>query len=242
MKSVYKTEEETKSLLNQQVFLLENSLMKNHYSLTDVGELVPGSIMVQDMKALQVTYMNNWGCEALNHSMEEIKEMGKGYYEKFFLEKETRRIMPDVLEYFNQEDNTALYSFFQQVRTGSRMELRWYYTVCKFLRDDKCNNNLKLIFISNPVSGMGLMVNKVNKLLDENIFVAKNYKKFVLLTKREKEIISFLGEGKTTNNIANTLFISPYTVSTHRKNISSKLNISSFSELLKFAAAFELIK
>jgi len=242
MKSVYKTEEETKSFLNQQVFLLENSLMKNYCSLTDVGELLPGSIMVQDMKALQVTYMNNWGCEVLNHSMEEIKEMGKAYYENFFLEEETRRIMPDVLEYFHQEDNTAVYSFFQQVRTGSKMELYWYYTVCKFLRDEKCTNHLKLIFISNPVSGMGLMVNKVNKLSDENLFVAKNYKRFVLLTKREKEIVSFLAEGKTTNNIADTLFISPYTVSTHRKNISSKLNINSLSELLKFAAAFELIE
>lgn len=243
MNSTYKTAEEIKDLTNRQIYSLEKGLAKGHFSLKDIGELVPGAIMVHDMKTLQVTYMNNWGCEALRHSMEEINEMGEAYYDNFFLPEEYKWFIPGMFEYFKREDNSAaLYSFFHQVRTGPKMEFSWHYDVCKFLRDETGNKTSELIVVANPVSGMGLMVNKVNKLLDENVFAAKNYKKFAQLTKREKEIISLLAGGKSTIDISEMLFISHHTVSTHRKNIGNKLGITAFSELLKFAAAFELIK
>ena len=84
MNSIYKTIDETKNLANCQLYSLANGLSKGHFSLRDIGELVPGAIMVHDMKTLHVTYMNNWGCEALRHSMEQINEMGEAYYEFFF--------------------------------------------------------------------------------------------------------------------------------------------------------------
>lgn len=243
MHSTYKTTSETKNLANCQMHSLTNGLVKGHFSLKDIGELVPGAIMVHDMKVLRVTYMNNWGCEALRHLMEEINEMGEAYYEKFFLPEEYKWFIPGMFEYFNGEDNNAaLYSFFHRVRTGPKMEFSWHYDVCKFLRDETGHKTSELIVVATPVSGMGLMVNKVNKLLDENVFAAKNYKKFAQLTRREKEIISLLAGGKSTIDISEMLFISHHTVSTHRKNIGNKLNITAFSELLKFAAAFDLIK
>lgn len=198
--------------------------------------------MIQDLAALEVVYMNKWGCEHINHSPEEINEMGEAYYDKFFLPEETKLIIPQTIEFCKRGDHSEIFSFFQQVRTGTKMEPKWHYTVCKFLRDDTLSNNPKIILISNPVSGMGYMVNKVNNLLDENVYITKNYKKFALLTKREKEVISLVADGKSTNDIADLLFISPHTVSTHRKNIANKLGITTFSELLKFAKAFELIK
>jgi DNA-binding CsgD family transcriptional regulator len=241
MNSTYKTAEELKHTTNQQVFSLEKDLARGYFSLNGIGDLIPGSIMVHDMQALRVSYINNWGCEGLKHSMEEINEMGAAYFDKFLVPEETSRIIPEIAAYFKEESHTAPYGFFQQVRTGPNMELNWHYTSCKFLRDDTGKRSSQLILVSNPVAGMGLMVNKVNKLLDENVYVARNYKKFMLLTKREKEIITLLADGKTTSNISDMLFISHHTVSTHRKNIGNKLEIYSFSELLKFAAAFELI-
>ncbi|MEJ7683198.1 MAG: helix-turn-helix transcriptional regulator [Segetibacter sp.] len=122
------------------------------------------------------------------------------------------------------------------------MSRRVHCDVCKFLRDETGKKTSELIVVANSVSGMGLMVNKVNKLLDENVFAAKNYQKFAQLTRREKEIISLLAAGKSTIDISGILFISHHTVSTHRKNIGNKLGITAFSKLLKFAAAFDLIK
>lgn len=55
------------------------------------------------------------------------------------------------------------------------------------------------------------------------------------LSKRELEIVKLIGQGKTSQEIADTLFISKTTVDTHRKNILRKLNLHGKSELLRYA-------
>jgi DNA-binding NarL/FixJ family response regulator len=54
------------------------------------------------------------------------------------------------------------------------------------------------------------------------------------LTKREKEIIKLIMEGLTNELIAEKLFLSPLTVSTHRKNVLSKLNLKNTAMLVKY--------
>jgi DNA-binding NarL/FixJ family response regulator len=53
-----------------------------------------------------------------------------------------------------------------------------------------------------------------------------------LFTKREKEIISNIAEGLSANEIASKLFLSLYTVNTHKRNILQKSNCKNTSELL----------
>lgn len=54
------------------------------------------------------------------------------------------------------------------------------------------------------------------------------------LTRREKEIIKLIIEGLTNELIAEKLFLSPLTVSTHRKNVLSKLNLKNTAMLVKY--------
>lgn len=55
------------------------------------------------------------------------------------------------------------------------------------------------------------------------------------LTSREREVIKMIKEGKTTKQIADLLFLSEFTVETHRKNILRKLQLGSASELIAYA-------
>ncbi len=51
------------------------------------------------------------------------------------------------------------------------------------------------------------------------------------ITKREKEILSFLMEGLSYKEIAVKCFISPETMNSHIKNIYQKLNVHSRAQL-----------
>ncbi len=57
----------------------------------------------------------------------------------------------------------------------------------------------------------------------------------IVLSKREKEILQLIGEGKSSNEISEILEIGKSTVDTHRKNILRKLNIQGKSDLIRFA-------
>ena len=65
-------------------------------------------------------------------------------------------------------------------------------------------------------------VSGVNELLPDS----------VKLSRREKEIIKLVGEGKGNKEIADTLFLSELTIKTHRKNIYQKLGVNNVAALM----------
>ena len=62
-----------------------------------------------------------------------------------------------------------------------------------------------------------------------------------VLTRREKEVLQLLQKGLNGPQIAEKLFISPYTVETHRKNLLQKFNASNTQILLNTATEYKLI-
>ncbi|MEH3112478.1 response regulator transcription factor [Pedobacter terrae] len=61
------------------------------------------------------------------------------------------------------------------------------------------------------------------------------------LTRREKQILSLLAEGKTSQNIAQELFLSPLTVDTHRRNLIQKFEVKNVAELIAAAHQQQLL-
>jgi len=55
------------------------------------------------------------------------------------------------------------------------------------------------------------------------------------LTARQREVLQFLAEGKSTKQIAASLNVSVKTVETHRQNIMKRLDIHTIAGLTKFA-------
>ena len=55
------------------------------------------------------------------------------------------------------------------------------------------------------------------------------------LTEREREILRFVADGRTNQEIAEQLFISPTTVQTHRAHMMAKLGLHNRTELIKYA-------
>jgi len=81
---------------------------------------------------------------------------------------------------------------------------------------------------------LGIPINHRTKpKLDKPITKIDEVKR--ILTEREIEVLDYIGNGKSTKEIASICNVSPYTVSTHRKNIYSKLHISELATMVKIA-------
>ena len=66
-------------------------------------------------------------------------------------------------------------------------------------------------------------------------------RKAEILSYREREVLKLLAEGKKTREIAETLYISSFTVRRHRYNIMNKLNVQSLADLVKYAIAHDYL-
>lgn len=62
-----------------------------------------------------------------------------------------------------------------------------------------------------------------------------------VLTPREKEILQLIAEGYTNPQIAEKIFLSPFTVDSHRKNLLAKLKVKNAATLIKLAIEHKLI-
>lgn len=69
----------------------------------------------------------------------------------------------------------------------------------------------------------------------------KNQNTFKLqqLTATERQILRLIGEYQTNKQIAESLFISPLTVKTHRRNIISKFGLEGNNQLIKIALEYK---
>ncbi|MDE6267376.1 MAG: LuxR C-terminal-related transcriptional regulator [Muribaculaceae bacterium] len=87
----------------------------------------------------------------------------------------------------------------------------------------------------------GIAPHIINNHSGEIISVSFDRRREAILSKREKEILNLIKEGKPSKHIANTLNISIHTVNRHRQNILSKLSVGNSHEAVMAAEAMKLL-
>jgi len=100
------------------------------------------------------------------------------------------------------------------------------------------------------------LIEAIDQVLDGNVYLSRQANEKILqqlqaydisgqnvptLTRREKEILKLLSEGLTSNEIANQLYLSSYTIDTHRKNMLQKFNVHNTQALLKAVNEFKIL-
>ena len=102
-----------------------------------------------------------------------------------------------------------------------------------FLLKDSSSTVLKEA-VTTVAAGGSWFINPQPEQSNTALFTNEFMKKYQL-TGRETEIIGKIAEGFTSKEIASQLFVSEFTINTHRRNICRKLNIYTPVGLLNFA-------
>jgi two-component system response regulator NreC len=91
------------------------------------------------------------------------------------------------------------------------------------------------LFAENPVEGF---VNQATLPGGEQ----SQARSLDVLSRRERQVLEAVAEGRTNPQIGESLGISPKTVARHRERVMNKLNLHSTTELVKFAIRSGLIR
>jgi two-component system invasion response regulator UvrY len=106
-----------------------------------------------------------------------------------------------------------------------------------------CSRDEILMAIQSTAKGEKFFCHKILNIIMEKHFTPEpDVSDFSSLTTRETEILKFIASGKSTQQVADELFLSPHTVQTHRKSIIKKLNIKSPTQFVIYAMDMGLIK
>ncbi len=89
--------------------------------------------------------------------------------------------------------------------------------------------------------GAFLSSNITQEVIQEYSQTSRNGKEEHHLTDRERQVLWLIAEGKSNKEIALVLGISPKTVSVHRTNIMTKLDIPNTVELIRYASNNPLV-
>jgi two-component system nitrate/nitrite response regulator NarL len=95
---------------------------------------------------------------------------------------------------------------------------------------DKLIHAIKMV-----MSGTNYYDHRVVDLVMHNYKRTASTPTITALTKREREVIRLIAQGKSSKEIGEELFISPLTVDSHRRNIFAKLGISKTAALITYA-------
>lgn len=100
-----------------------------------------------------------------------------------------------------------------------------------FLKKETTPEELLWVIENNDLSEFYFQKPKLNKSIFNQI--DESFTNQFKLSKQEKEIIKLIVRGKSSIEISELLFISKTTVSTHRRNINRKLEITNVGSLIK---------
>src|SRR5690606_27182237 len=163
------------NLLATQLHDISKGLRTGSLSIPDIGDILPASLMLHDLDGLQpigCSYMNNWGCEHLGTSADEVNELGEAYYERYFVPEESLAIFEGMNNYLVIGDFDKQYNFFQRVKLYNDTDYKWFYTVCNLVQvKASVGTENKIILRSSPVIGMDYLIARVTKTLDQDSYI-----------------------------------------------------------------------
>ncbi|MEZ5084074.1 MAG: LuxR C-terminal-related transcriptional regulator [Bacteroidales bacterium] len=190
------------------------------------------AIYIHDLKKLRHTWTNNNYSKIIGYTDFEISQMGPEWAEKNYHPND-RLIMKERLNFYKKNKGDTFSGIYRIKHKKGHWV--WVYSSSIVFKRDEKGLPEQLLGMCIDFSDNFKTMKQFKELYKENQQL-KNDLLIARLTNREKEVISFIAEGKTSQQIAEILNISLHTANNHRKNMLRKLKLHNIAELTRFAA------
>ncbi|MDR8391982.1 helix-turn-helix transcriptional regulator [Aliifodinibius sp. S!AR15-10] len=229
-------------------------------ALEDVQELLtrfgsgfgPFSYVVQDYSSADFLYVGDCIEQVLGYPAELMYEMGARFFlEKLLIKEHSKlhfKLSKAAWEYVHQMPphqmlmTSANFDHISRKKSGELARTLTRQIVVRLDDDQKIwlclalftdISHLKTPDINDPPQ-VSMFIPKTNDMLVYNS-ASESMINLDILTNREREISQLYAAGKSSGEIADELFISVYTVQTHRTHLLEKTGCKNLAELIHFS-------
>jgi DNA-binding CsgD family transcriptional regulator len=190
---------------------------------------VPANIYISNLD-LGVVWCNRTNEETLGYTLSEILEMGGMAYMEAIVHPDDLHIPEDSVNHYQHFDG-AEYGGLFRAKHKEEKEYKWFMGWAKAFSKNTEDEVKEVICVDIDMSPRMNTEDQLVQALKENL-KQKNRLLLRNLRKREIEILELICQGCSTKDIAERLFISPNTVSTHRKSIQKKMGTNNVADLV----------
>ncbi|CAL2079092.1 response regulator transcription factor [Tenacibaculum sp. 190524A02b] len=189
-----------------------------------------------DITTLAITFLEEKGCELFGTSLNEIQKSGASFIQNCVHPTDLPYCVSLLTDFASQKNEQKLLTYIQRVKIGTSNNYVPFFTCVKL-------NLEKQVFccVTLPLTGIEDFELEVTNLLEEADYINESIVLFNKFTKREKEVIVLVCKGFSAKEIGEQLFLSPFTIEKHKKNIYKKGGFNNNAELIKFALSLNLI-
>jgi len=202
-------------------------------TLDELADLIPGYIHLNSNESGGLLYISQKALEIFERDINEVIEMGPKFLMEITDLKSQKAFLQKKIFFENDENSLKTFNHMQRLHyPRKRIPYTLFYTTSKVYDGDD------ILSFTQPLESLhnGTCMNSI--IHSSYDFYNTHFEQFQQLTKREREILMHVVEGKDSKKIAEILYVSFHTIRTHRKNICAKLETSKLSDFEKYVRAF----
>ena len=187
----------------------------------------------RDVQSYHNTWMNQRGLDFIGYSQEEITKMRYGFF-KEFLHPNDMEVVSSIIQTVNSCGPHLIKIAMFRIKTKDRNDYSWLFSTYVVL--DSFEDGSPKRILGAAFELIESMQSEVQLVMVLKEFKRLKYKlKLCNFTKREKEILSLIVNGKTDKYIGENLCISIVTAKKHRNNLMKKAGVKNSAELVAVA-------
>lgn len=214
---------------------LDQILHKDRDILKDLSDMLPGWIHLNHLDSMGLSWMSESMQNDLQINLDDASKLGPVFLKEIIRDDTTQNVITQLLDLRAQGDEHRIIGFVQMIRLNRKEPYRAYYTTTKISRKTGCYVSQTV-----PLIGLEKYIRTLSLSIECDKIRTDYFAKFQSLTKREKQILGLIAEGHTNRSISERLYLSYWTVKTHRRNILRKLETNRIQDLVKIAQTFGL--